>query len=146
MKMMLYLKKKFISDGRWLFTLVIICGVIMTAFLFLTKNEVLSIFIPIVLSEIIPRLYSSERIKEKDKSNTGKSDAEVAAEDAIILIMYLTYISTCIAYFVFNFTSKISDANLLLHWILLPLLAFSVSLLLLLKLTDYLSKVIYHRD
>ncbi|QCA29709.1 hypothetical protein [Vagococcus xieshaowenii] len=69
-------------------------------------NELMTVVIPIVLCEIIPRIYAFDKTRYKDvteKNEDVKSNVEVINEDSAIVTMLLLYVSLLAGHSVLSF-------------------------------------------
>lgn len=81
----------------------LIIAIIMVVLIILfSGNGLLSVIIPIIASELIPRIYvlSPERFVAVNNNNADiKSNKEILMEDSAILFIYITYLSVLVGYF-----------------------------------------------
>lgn len=80
-----------------------VVGIILILLMLMSGNELLTIIIPIVFSEMIPRLYSFSHKRYSEVSSGSsirKSEREEINEDSAIYTFYLIYISLLSGYFI----------------------------------------------
>lgn len=108
----LFLKKNKIKKSSIIMSFIFVLFSIIVVFMLLKNgNELLSVFVPIILSEILPRIYifSDAKLKESIEGEIKKNSFEVVFEDTIIVLFYIAYISTVISFYSLRFFDFVSE-------------------------------------